>query len=549
MTTQPQLSTSGAPADLAGAADAADAHLLAPAGTTTALLEPPLAPPEPVRSGLWQFLGSPSVKPLVLGLSGCLVLVLGSLGAGGTLRHDPLLSGTPLVALRFGHGYTIAVVLSYVGLAALYWAWVQLGRDVLARRAGGRAVLSTAVVWMLPMVIAAPLFSRDPYSYLAYGTLPLHGYDPYTYGPNVLSGPIQQNVHWFWQDTPAPYGPLFVAVAKAVAWVTGSNMVAGVIVMRLVLMLGVVMLVAALPGLVRHLGGRVSTALWLAVANPVMVVLLVGGPHNDLLVLGFLASGTLLVLNRRHAAGIALVTLAAAVKATAALALPFLVLVWAARMTTGSQRSRITRAIAGGVTVFVAVFIVCSLVADVGAGWLIAVNAPSSIVSWLSLPTGVGQMLYSVANWMFNGLPQTPFISVTRVIAVALFLLITVKQWLAARAGGPDGVDAIRRAGVVLLLFPLLSPATLPWYFTWGMAVLAAVAWTARGMAITIFMSVFLIVASFPDGEVALYAFGYVILVMAGAVLASVSLTKPDPLGLRERRRNRRRIPAAATDG
>jgi alpha-1,6-mannosyltransferase len=546
MTTQPQLSTSGAPADLAGTAAAADAPMLAP--SATALLDPPLAPPEPLRSGPWQFIGSPRVKPLLLGLAGSLVLLLGSFGAGGVLRHDPVLSGTPLVALRFGHGYNIAIALSYLGLAVLFWAWVQLGRDVLAKRAGGRAVLATAVVWMLPMVIAAPLFSRDPYSYLAYGSLPLHGYDPYAYGPNVLSGPIQQNVHWFWQDTPAPYGPLFVAIAKAVASVTGSNMIAGVIVMRLVLMLGVVMLVAALPGLVRHMGGRVSTALWLAVANPVMAVLLIGGPHNDLLVLGFLASGTLMVLNRRHAAGVALVTLAAAVKATAALALPFLVLIWAARMTTGSQRSRIARAIAGGVTVFVAVFIACSLAADVGAGWLIAVNAPSSIVSWLSLPTGIGQLLYTVSNWMFNGLPQTPFISVTRVVAIALFLWITVKQWLAARSGGPDGVEAVRRAGIVLMLFPLLSPATLPWYFTWGMALLAAVTWTARGMALTIFMSVFLIVASFPDGEVALYAFGYVLLVMAGAVLASVSLRKPDPLGLRERRRNRR-VPAAATDG
>jgi alpha-1,6-mannosyltransferase len=80
----------------------------------------------------------------------------------------------------------------------------------------------------------------------------------------------------------------------------------------------------------------------------------------------------------------------------------------------------------------------------------------------------------------------------------------------------------------------LLSPATLPWYFSWGMALLAAVAWTARGMAVVIFTSIFLIVAAFPDGEVSLYAFGYIILVMSGALVAAISLRKPDPLGLRK---------------
>jgi alpha-1,6-mannosyltransferase len=540
MTSQPQLSPTPAPADLAGVATpAVQAPLLdSPTGATATLVEPaPVAVAAPVRRGLWWFLGSPARKPLLLGLAGSVVLLIGGLGAGGVLEHDPLLGRTPLEALRFGHGYNIAVTISYLGLALLVWGWVLLGRDVLAKRAGGRAVLSTAVVWTLPMIITPPLFTRDPYSYLAYGTLPLHGFDPYTYGPDMLTGPIQQNVHWFWQDTPAPYGPLFIAVAKAVASVTGGNMILGVIAIRLVLLVGLVLLVAALPGLVRHLGGRVSVALWLAVANPVTVVHLVGGPHNDLLTVGLLSAGTLTVLNRKHAAGIALVTLAAAVKATAAIALPFLVLVWAARMAGGSRNSRIAKATAAGVSVFVATFAVCSVVAGVGLGWLPALNAPSNIVNWLSLPTGVGQFVYTVANWLFSGLPETPFITVTRVLGVLLFLAIGVKQWLAARDGGPDGADAVRRAGVVLLLFPLLSPATLPWYFSWGMALLAAVTWSTRGMAVTIFVSIFLIVAAFPDGEVSLYAFGYLALTLAGALVAAISLRKPDPLGIRRRRR------------
>ncbi|MDQ2707256.1 MAG: polyprenol phosphomannose-dependent alpha 1,6 mannosyltransferase MptB [Actinomycetota bacterium] len=486
----------------------------------------PPGPTQPEPSGLF---GGARAKPLLLGLLGSLLIATAGVGAGGKLVRDTILEGTPLIAIRFGHGYDLAVLVVYLGLVLELWAWVLLGRDVLARRAGDRAVLCTALAWIAPMVVSPPLFTRDPFSYLAYGTMPLRGLDPYGGGPSGLTGPIAHNVHWFWTDTPAPYGPLFILVAKGVAAVTGEHMIAGVILMRLAMLPGLALFVIALPGLVRHLGGRLPVALWLAVANPVMVLHLIGGPHNDLLLVGLLASGCLLVLNRRHAAGIALATLAMAVKATAGFALPFLVLVWAARLT-GSERSRILRAGAAGVSVFLVVFTGVSVAAGVGLGWLPALNAPSNIVNWLSLPTGVGELLHGVVNVFASGLSATPFFTVTRIIGILVFFAIAAKQWLAARGGGPD---AVRRAGVVLLLFALLSPATLPWYYAWGLTLLAATAWTARQMSVVIFVSIFLMVSAFPSGEVALYAWGYLVLMMIGAAVAAYSLISPDPLRLR----------------
>jgi alpha-1,6-mannosyltransferase len=541
MTSQPQLSTTPAPADLPEAAVAATqaTTLDAPARSTTSAIEP--APvTAPLSRGVFPRLGNPNRRPLLLGLGGALALLFGGLGAGGVLMQDHTLDNTPLVALRFGHGYDLAVLLCYLGLALMIWAWVLLGRDVLSGRAGGRAVLTTATVWTVPMLVTPPLFTRDPYSYLAYGTLPLHGFSPYVYGPSVLSGPIQQNVHWFWQDTPAPYGPLFLAMVKAAASVTGENMVTGVVLIRLAMLVGLILTVAALPGLVRHLGGRVPLALWIGVANPVMVVLLVGGPHNDLLTIGFLAMGTLMVLDRRYALGIALVTLAAAVKATAALALPFLVLVWAARLSGGSRNSRIVRAGAAAVAVFLIAMAACSALAGVGIGWLAAVIAPTSVTNWMSLPTGAGELIYNMVNGLFGGMSETPFTTVTRILAVIVFLVIAVRQWLAARDGGPD---AVRRAGWVLLLFVVFSPAVLPWYYSWGMVLLAAKPWSKRALQVIMFVSIFLIIAAFPDGEFALYDFGYLIIMMACAVVACVSLLRPDPLRL-GRRRPARPVPA-----
>jgi alpha-1,6-mannosyltransferase len=472
-------------------------------------------------------LGNPPRRPLLIGLAGALMMVVGGFGAGGVLVRDPLLTNSALGFWRYGHGRELATVLIYTGVALMVWAWVQLGRDVLARRVGGRAVLTTAAVWTAPMLLAPPLFTRDIFSYLAQGGLSLAGFDPYAVGPEAMPGIFTDNVHYFWQDTPAPYGPLFILIAKSVAWATGNNIILGVILMRLALLLGLLLLVWALPELTRRLGGRVPVALWIAVANPVMVIHMVGGGHNDLLVVGLLAAGALVALRGRPAGGIALVTAAMAVKASAGIALPFLVLVWAARLP-GSRTARIAKATAAGVGVFAVVFGLCTLVARVNLGWLPALSAPSMIVNWMSIPTGVGEFLHSLVGLVAN-VPKQPFINVARIIGAALLLWIAARQWWAARDGGPD---AVHRAGIVLLAVAVLSPATLPWYLSWGMALLAMVAWSPRGLAWIVFASLMLVIVYYPNGEDALYNWPYLAACALLAALAAVSLLRPDPLRL-----------------
>ncbi|MER7083297.1 polyprenol phosphomannose-dependent alpha 1,6 mannosyltransferase MptB, partial [Saccharopolyspora kobensis] len=189
------------------------------------------------------------LRTIALGAIGSVLLLIGSFGAGGTLVHDPVLGTGPLSVLRYGHGRDVAVTVVYIGFALLVWAWVRLGRGVLAHLVTSRGVLWAAVAWLLPMLIAPPLFTRDVYSYLGQGLLALHGLDPYGVGPSALTGPIPENVHPTWQTTPAPYGPLFMGVAKGVLLLAGHDIIASVIVMRLVLLGGLVLLICALPGL------------------------------------------------------------------------------------------------------------------------------------------------------------------------------------------------------------------------------------------------------------------------------------------------------------
>jgi alpha-1,6-mannosyltransferase len=467
------------------------------------------------------------LRTITLGAIGSVLVLIGSLGAGGILLQDPILGSGPLSVLRYGHGRDLAAGVLYLGFGLLVWAWVRLGRGVLADLVGSRGVLVAAAAWIAPILFAPPLFTRDVYSYLAQGLLALHGLDPYHVGPAALTGPIVDNVHWFWQSTPAPYGPLFIGIAKVVVLFFGDSVIASVLVMRLVLLSGLVMLIFALPGLVHHLGGRLPVALWLAAASPITVIHLVGGPHNDMLMIGLLATGTLQMLERKHAASIVLVTLAMAIKATAGLALPFLVWLWASRLSGGLWQ-RFGRAAVPAVAVFGMVFGSCMALAKVGFGWIPALSAPSMLVNYLSAPTGTGQAVHAVVA-VFVHVGRADFIDVTRLLGSILFVGVAVRQWWLARHGG---TEAIRRAAIVLFAGALLSPTTLPWYLSWGMALACALPWSRRGLAVVVGASVGLVLAFYPNGEQAMYNWPLVAVSIVAVWLAGQSLLRFDPLGL-----------------
>lgn len=483
-----------------------------------------------------------SRRTLVQGLLGSMAIMLGALGVGGVLIHDPILGTGPLSWIRYGHGRYLAEGVLYIGVALLVWAWIRLGREVVAQRVRARGVLIAAACWIAPMIISPPAFTRDVFSYLGQGEESLRGIDPYAVGPGVLGDAIAQNVHPFWQSTPAPYGPLFIFIAKTIAGLIGEHLVAGVILMRLTLMIGLVLLVAALPGLVRHLGGRLSVALWLVAASPMMVIHLVGGPHNDLLMIGLLAMGTLLVLDRRHVAGIALVSLGMAIKATAGVALPFLVWVWAGHLE-GKATRRFVRAVSASVGIFAVTFGACMFIAQVNFGWIAALSAPTLIVNWVNLPTGLGELLHSVVN-VFGGLPEQPFTTMTRAVGIVVLAVVFLRQWWRARHGGSD---AVRRMGVTLLAVAVLAPPTLPWYLTWGVTILSATPWRRRWLAAAAGVVVLVLLVYYPDGEAATADGPHMVCVILLSVLATASMLWEDPLRLR-RRRDRAASNRAASD-
>ncbi|MCW4355406.1 alpha-(1-_6)-mannopyranosyltransferase A [Hoyosella sp. YIM 151337] len=481
------------------------------------------------------FFAQPQGRAALLGVAGALILVAGGLGAGSTRRHDPLLEAANLSWLRFGHGLVLASIFVWVGVLLMIWAWVRLGRATLRGDVPLAQLRFTVLLWTVPMLLSVPLFSRDAYSYLAQGALLRDGFDPYSVGPVVNPGVLLDNVSIVWTTTPAPYGPGFMLIAETVTRLSGDSVVIGTMLMRLAMLPGLMLTLWAVPRLARYLGGDPATAIWLAVLNPLVLIHLIGGVHNEVLMVGLMAAGLVLALQRHHVAGIAVVTAGVAVKATAGVALPFIVWIWMIHQRTDAAARDaqpahplvlFARCAGAGVGVFAVVLGALSALAGLGLGWLSALQGSARIVNWLSFPT----ILAHIVTW-FTSFSLSPVLDVTRMLCGVAMLVILVVVWWRYRHTQRNAVIGILFA---LIAIVALSPAALPWYYSWPLAIAAGFALSPRTLVILTGLSVWLMVIFNPDGSHGMYSWIHVGLTFAVAILAAWSLRQEDPLRVRE---------------
>ncbi|KZE98585.1 MAG: alpha-(1-_6)-mannopyranosyltransferase A [Rhodococcus sp. (in: high G+C Gram-positive bacteria)] len=496
---------------------------------------------EPSRSSvrhLSLFLRSPEGHAAVLGMVGAALITFGGFGAGSVRRQDPLLEAMHLSWLRFGHGLILSSIIVWLGVVLMIVAWVRLGRATLGGRTTVREIGWVVPAWTAPLLLAVPMFSRDAYSYLAQGALLRDGFDPYAVGPVANPGILLDNVSNVWTTTTAPYGPLFLLLGRAITSITGDNVIAGTMLLRLTMLPGLALMVWAVPRLASHMGGKPAIALWLAVLNPLVLIHLIGGVHNELLMVGLMTAGIVLVLERRHVGGIALVAVAVAIKATAGLALPFMVWIWmiherdkaiAENRKPMSPIRSFAKTAGTGAGVFAAVFVMSSVIAGVGIGWLTALSGSTKIINWLSLPTILAHLVTVSTSW-FLDLRLGPVLEVTRMLcAVALAIIIVTTWWLYRRTER----DAVKGIVIALVAIVVLSPAALPWYYSWPLALAAGFALSTRTLMILVGLSAWLMLVFRPDGSIGLYTVAHVALATFAAVVAALSLTRVDPLRLR----------------
>jgi alpha-1,6-mannosyltransferase len=477
-------------------------------------------------SRLRKFATTTDGRPALLGFLGAALITMGGLGAGSTKQHDPLLETLHLSWLRYGHGLVLSSVLLWIGVTLMLSAWLWLGRRVLAGDASEYTMVASAAFWLAPLLLSVPLFSRDTYSYLAQGALLRDGFDPYAVGPIDNPNALLDNVSPIWTITTAPYGPAFIMIAKLITMLVGNHVIAGTMLLRLCMLPGFVLLIWATPRIARHIGANVPIALWICALNPLVIIHLMGGVHNEMLMVGLMAAGIALTLNSRHIAGIALIAVGVAVKATAGIALPFMVWVWMRHLCErrGYRPLRAFAAAAGtSVLIFVTVFAVLSGVAGVGLGWLTALAGSVKIINWLSIPTAAANIIHAIGGLFFS-VSFYAVLQITRAVGIAIVAVALPLLWWRFRHDDRQALTGIAWAMLVVVLF---APAALPWYYSWPLAVLAPLAQSRGAVAAIAAFSTWIMVIFRPDGAHGMYSWPHVLLATAVALFAWRTLNRP----------------------
>ncbi len=393
------------------------------------------------------------------------------------------------------HDLFFGLVAVYGGLVLLMRSWYGIIRTTSQLpEIPVRKLMMIGGLWVVPLLIAPPLFSRDVYSYVAQGEMMSHHISPYQYGPSVLGAgaPSVGFVDNLWKNTPAPYGPLFMWLDGALTSLSLHHELINVVLLRLLAVAGVALMAVCLPELARSMGRSPSYVFSLAVLNPVTILHLVGGAHNDALMLGLLVAGITVARRGRPAIGILLCSLAAAVKVPAAIGIIYIGWEW---MGAGIPRRNRVRPLVTAGLISLGVMGGLSIVTGLGWSWVLNLATPGTVRSWVAPATGAGILLTQVAHLVGIGVPLHTMLSITRLAGLATACGVGI--WLLLRS---EKVGALWAMGVTLLLVVALGPVVQPWYLSWGLILLAPVA-TGRIRSLIIGVSIASAFIGLPGGR------------------------------------------------
>jgi alpha-1,6-mannosyltransferase len=309
-------------------------------------------------------------------------------------------------------------------------------------------------VLVVALACLPPLLSHDVYSYVDYARLgALHGLDPYVHPP--AAAPADPAfTHVTWTDTTSAYGPLFTLATYPLAWLPVGVAVYALKAASAAAVLAIAALVARLAPArgVDPLRAAAFVAL-----NPLVLVHVVGGPHNDAFAVLLMTLGVAGVLTAREASGGAALVAAVAVKASAAVALPF-ALLGAATQTPTGLKAAYTSAFRPVGRLLVGAFLaalVISAIAYCAFGW----DWPSAFTLAGENQGRTSHLSIPITTARLTGLDP----DAVRIGALTLYAAL-VLYLLAWTYRGGDWLRAAAWATTGLLL---ATAWLLPWYLLW----------------------------------------------------------------------------------
>jgi hypothetical protein len=309
----------------------------------------------------------------------------------------------------------------------------------------GRALWVTIIAAHLVLLLGPPLISQDVFGYLDFARLgALHGLDPYTHvAAQAPTDPAYLFVGWPFQNS--PYGPLFTLGSYAIA---PLGLAGGLWTLKALAVASSLAAIALVTRAATKQGHSPRFTAAFVGLNPVLLELAVGGDHNDTLLLLALAAALLFTAGAspRFRAGAAALVAGIAVKVTAGLALPFLML------APSSSRERLR--VAGATGVSLALLAILGLIGfgSHAFGFISAVSEQQQLVATHSMPAETARLV---------GLHGTP--SWWRHCFIAGFVVVFVYAlWRTLR-----GADWRVAAGWSTLALLLSTAWLLPWYAIW----------------------------------------------------------------------------------
>lgn len=461
-----------------------------------------------------------------IGTTGALLIALGGVGAGAL----PVV-GNPYESFPFGslmaRMLQSASALVFIGVALMVLAWVAMaplvGAPLCRRSADGPTaperfshaphvvtqsqMWRTWLGWVLPFLATAPLFTQDIYSYLANGSIVLQGLDPYSAGPVELLGAaddLARSVPFIWANSPSPYGPVALGLAAAVSWLTGNSIAWGVLLHRVLSLVGIVAAGWAITRLAARCRVTPEAALWLGILNPLTILHLVGGIHNEAVMLGLALVGVELGLRavddspaqRWHpwalcAASGVLISCAGMVKVTGFIGLGFVGMALARRFMQKRVWSALRAVLTAGfiqLAVLAVSIVLVTVITGIDIGWIFGQGGAATIRSWLSTTTSIGVGAGFLGMLLGLGDHTEAILSVTRAVGVLIAVAFMGRMLFATLRGAIHPVGGLGVSTFVLVVF---FPVVQPWYILW--AVLPLAAWANRRffrMAVVIYSSV-----------------------------------------------------------
>ena len=335
-----------------------------------------------------------------------------------------------------------------------------LGALVVAPRLGRRLVWSAIVVLVTGFALAPILLSHDVYSYVDYARLGVrHGLDPYVHPPLAAPGDAAY-AQVTWPDTTSAYGPLFTLLTYPLAWLPVGTAVAVLKAVAALSVLGIALLtsrIAAWRG-VDPLRAAAFVAL-----NPLVLVHVVGGAHNDGLMMLSAMLAVAAILTARELAGGAALAAAIATKLSATFVAPFALIGAATSSPTGRKRSYMdrNRPVGGLLLGAIGTALAIGVAAYLAFGWdwlhgfgLAGEN--QSRTSHMSIPITFARL---------TGLGPDGVRLAAAILFTTLIAYLLVWTWR-----GGDWVRAAAWAGFGLLL---ATAWLLPWYLIWPLPLVA----------------------------------------------------------------------------